>query len=156
MPIRPTAAMPHSEIAKLLRAHDIAPTRQRFEIARVLFARHEHLAADQLLAIVNARHSQVSKATVYNTLRLFLEKKLIREVIVDPTRVFYDPNTTPHHHFYNVASGELTDICDYELTGMPTLPEGMAADSVEVIVRIRPREAAGAPVRALERALSAT
>ena len=59
---------------------------------------------------MNGRHSETSKATVYNTLNLFLEKKLIREVIVDPSKVFYDPNTAPHHHFYNVDTGELTDI----------------------------------------------
>ena len=138
--------MQRGEIAELLREHGIAPTHQRLEIARVLFMRREHLCADQLLGIVNARFSEVSKATVYNTLRRFLEKKLIREVIVDPDRVFYDPNTTPHHHFYNVVSGELTDIHGYhpQLMGMPDLPEGMAADSIDVIVRIRPQERAAA------------
>jgi len=136
--------MQRGEIAELLRDHDIAPTHQRIEIAGVLFSRQEHLSADQLLAIVNAHYSEVSKATVYNSLRLFLEKRLIREMIVDPTRVFYDPNTVPHHHFYNMASGELTDICDdnLQLTGTPMLPEGMVADSIDVIVRIRPREMA--------------
>ena len=98
MPTRLPAPMQRGEIADMLREHGIAPTHQRIEIAGVLFARHEHLSADQLLAIVNARYSEVSKATVYNTLRLFLEKKLVREVIVDPTRVFYDPNTAPHQY----------------------------------------------------------
>jgi Fur family iron response transcriptional regulator len=126
----------------LLREHGIAPTHQRIEIAGVLFSRCEHLSADKLLAIVNARYSEVSKATVYNTLRLFLEKRLVREVIVDPSRVFYDPNTKPHHHFYNMANGELTDICDtnLQLAGTPELPEGMVTDSIDVIVRIRPSE----------------
>lgn len=144
MPTRSPTPMQRGEIAEMLREHGIAPTHQRIEIAGVLFARHEHLSADQLLAIVNARYSEVSKATVYNSLRLFLEKKLIREVIVDPTRVFYDPNTSPHHHFYNMANGELTDICDdnLSLAGMPDLPEGMVADSIDVIVRIRPNEMA--------------
>jgi Fur family iron response transcriptional regulator len=71
------------------------------------------------------RHAEVSKATVYNTLNLFFEKKLIREVIVDPTKVFYDPSTSPHHHFYDVVSGRLTDIqADaISLVGLPVLPE---------------------------------
>ena len=144
MRTRAAAPMPRAEIAELLRDHGIAPTHQRIEIAGVLFSRHEHFSADQLLAIVNSRYSEVSKATIYNTLRLFLEKKLIREVIVDPSRVFYDPNTLPHHHFYNMASGELTDICGDNLTlaGMPALPDGMEADSIDVIVRIRPRDMA--------------
>ncbi len=142
------APMQRGEIAELLRDHGIAPTHQRIEIAGVLFSRCEHLSADRLLTIVNSRYSEVSKATVYNSLRLFLEKKLIREVIVDPSRVFYDANTAPHHHFYNMSSGELTDICDanLQLAGMPTLPDGMVADSIDVIVRIRPRDGAGGPV----------
>jgi Fur family transcriptional regulator, iron response regulator len=148
MPTRMPAPMPRGEMAGLLRDHGIAPTHQRIEIAGVLFSRREHVSADQLLAMVNARNSEVSKATVYNTLRLFLDRKLIREVIVDPSRVFYDPNTAPHHHFYNMVSGELTDIRDdsLRLAGLPALPEGMVADSIDVIVRIRPREVAQAPV----------
>ena len=146
MPTRMPAPMQRGEIAELLRDHGIAPTHQRIEIAGVLFSRCEHVSADRLLAMVNARYSEVSKATVYNTLRLFLEKNLIREVIVDPSRVFYDPNTAPHHHFYNMVSGELTDICDdnLQLAGLPALPEGMVADSIDVIVRIRPCESAAA------------
>lgn len=128
------------EISDRLRQHGIAPTHQRIEIAHALFSRCEHMSADQILAAVNTRHSESSKATVYNTLRLFLEKKLIREVIVDPNKVFYDPNTSPHHHFYNIESGELTDIPadNLVIAGLPTPPIGMRADSIDVIVRIRP------------------
>ncbi len=142
MPKRIAVQMQRSEIAEMLRNHGIAPTHQRIEIAGVLFSRCEHLSADLLMTIVNARYSEVSKATIYNTLRMFLEKNLIREVIVDPTRVFYDPNIAPHHHFYNMASGELTDIDadNLQLSGMPELPEGMMADSIDVIVRIRPAD----------------
>ena len=130
-----------SDITDRLRAHGIAPTHQRVEIASVLFSRCEHLSADQILAAVNVRHSETSKATVYNTLKLFLEKGLVREVIVDPSKVFYDPNVQPHHHFYNTESGELTDIpADaLQLAGLPQMPAGMVAESIDVIVRIRPQ-----------------
>ena len=126
-------------MAAALRGHGITPTRQRLEIAQVLFTRCEHLCAEQVLASVNERQAQTSKATVYNTLNLFVEKKLIREVIVDPARVFYDPNTIPHHHFYNVDSGELSDIDAGEIavTRLPALPSGMVTDGVDIIVRIR-------------------
>jgi len=128
-------------LAEVLRRHDINPTHQRIEIAYALFSRGEHLSADQILAIVNDRHSETSKATVYNTLNLFLEKKLIREVIVDPNKVFYDPNTRQHHHFYNVDTGELTDIdaAAIGISGLPQLPEGMVTEGVEIIVRVRSR-----------------
>ena len=128
-------------MSERLRAHGITPTHQRIEIANALFSRCEHQSADQILALVNVHHSETSKATVYNTLRLFLEKGLVREVIVDPSKIFYDPNTAPHHHFYNMVSGELTDIPAeaLQVAGMPTLPVGMMAESIDVIVRIRPQ-----------------
>lgn len=129
------------EIAGLLREHGITPTHQRMEIAQVLFARQEHLSADQILAMVNARHAETSKATVYNTLRLFLEKKLVRELIVDPARIVYDPNTAPHHHLYDVVSGQLTDIPagDIRVLGLPPLPPGVETEGVDIIVRTRAR-----------------
>jgi Fur family transcriptional regulator, iron response regulator len=127
-----------------LRRHGISPTHQRVEIAHALFSREGHFSAEQVLGIVNSSGFSASKATVYNTLRLFLDKNLLREVIVDPQRVFYDPNTRPHHHFYNVDNGELTDIAAEQITiaGVPSLPEGTTTDGVDVIIRIR----SGSPV----------
>jgi len=128
------------EYAKVLRRYGINPTHQRIEIARVLLENREHLAADQILARVNANYAETSKATVYNTLKLFVQKKLVRELIVDPDRVVYDPNTAPHHHFYDVASGKLTDIPagTVRVTGLPPLPPGTDAEGIDVVVRIRP------------------
>lgn len=133
--------MPYTRdnLPELLRRHGVNPTHQRIEIANALFSRQEHLSADQILAIVNDRHSETSKATVYNTLNLFLEQRLIREVIVDPSKVFYDPNTEPHHHLYNIDTGELTDIDagSIGISGLPPLPEGMVTEGVDIIVRVR-------------------
>lgn len=127
------------ELIALLRKHGIAPTHQRLEIANVLFSRCEHLAADRILTLVNERHAETSKATVYNTLNLFRDCGLIREVIVDPKRVFYDPNTQPHHHLYNLDTGEITDIPadDLAVSGLPELPPGMVTEGVDIVVRIR-------------------
>ncbi len=124
----------------MLRQYGINPTTQRVEIARTLFSRGEHLSAEELFEIVNVKRVQVSKATVYNTLGLFVEKGLIREVIADPSRTFYDPNTTPHHHFYHVTAGRLMDIegADVEVTGLPLPPAGTELEGVDVIVRLRP------------------
>ena len=132
-----------ANLPEVLRSHRIHPTRQRIEIAYALFSRGEHLSADRILALVNERHSETSKATVYNTLKLFLARSLIREVIVDPDRVFYDPNVAPHHHMYDADTGELFDIdaADVRVEGLPPLPEGRVTESVDVIVRIRTRAA---------------
>jgi Fur family transcriptional regulator, iron response regulator len=129
-------------LAEKLRAHGINPTHQRIEIAHALFSRCEHLSADQIMAIVNERHSETSKATVYNTLNLFLEKKLIREVIVDPNKIFYDPNTSVHYHMYDVESGKLTDIdaADVRVSGLPPLPAGMVTEGMDIVIRVRPAD----------------
>lgn len=125
--------------AEILESGAVKPTRQRLAIARVLFARHQHLSADQVMLSANRAGAELSKATVYNTLKLFVEKRLIREVIVDPDKVFYDSNTGPHHHFYDIQTGEIIDIDAAEITvaGLPPLPEGKVAEGVDVIVRIR-------------------
>ena len=136
----PFAAVPDRDaLEALLRARGISPTRQRMEIAQVIFSSCGHLSADRILALVNERSNATSKATVYNTLNLFLEKKLVRDVIVDPQKVFYDGNTVPHHHFYNVDTGELTDIdaSDIAVTGLPPLPAGLEAERVDIVVRVR-------------------
>lgn len=124
---------------EILESGAVKPTRQRLAIARVLFARHQHLSADQVMLSANRDGAELSKATVYNTLKLFVEKRLVREVIVDPDKVFYDSNSGPHHHFYDIQTGEIIDIDASEITvaGLPPLPEGKIAEGVDVIVRIR-------------------
>ena len=116
-------------LAEVLRRHGVTPTHQRIEIAHALYSRHEHLSADQVLALVNERAPETSRATVYNTLNLFVEKGLIREVIVNADRVFYDPNTRPHYHVYDVATGRLTDIdaAAVQVSGLPDLPPGIGS-----------------------------
>lgn len=128
------------EVSELLRAHGITPTHQRMEIAQVLFEKRWHPSADQILAAVNVRYAETSKATVYNTLKLFLEKRLVRELIVDPNKVFYDSNTSEHHHFYDIESGEITDIAatGIRIDGLPPLPAGMVTAGIDIIVRTRP------------------
>mgnify|MGYP001823605667 FL=1 len=126
------------DVADRLKHAGILPTQQRLMIAPVLFSRDQHRSADQVRQYVNDDKARGSKATVYNTLGLFASKGLVREVIVDPTRVFYDPNTSNHHHFYNVDTGELRDIEASELAieSLPELPQGTMCEGVDVIIRL--------------------
>ena len=125
-----------------LAAHGVKPTRQRVMIARVLFERPQHVTAEQLLDKVIARHGHVAKATVYNTLNLFVEQGLVREVLVDRERAFYDTNTVPHHHLFCEDDGALTDVPGdaFEVRGQPELPAGLEVVGTEVIVRVRRRD----------------
>lgn len=128
-----------AELAMLLRTHGVAPTQQRLSIAQVLLSKPQHLSADQVLATVNRNADEVSKATVYNTLKLFAANGLLREVIVDPTRVFYDSTTQPHYHIFNADTGELTDIAADAVTvsGLPPLPRGTVSAGIDVVLRVR-------------------
>ena len=127
-------------VAQMLRSRGITPTHQRIEIGFALFEHAQHPSADQILSKVNARYNETSKATVYNTLKLFVEKGMIRELIVGPNKVYYDPNTSVHHHFYDTATGELTDIpaAGVHIEGLPPLPPGVITEGIDIIVRTRP------------------
>jgi len=127
----------------LLDRHGIAPTEQRLEITRLLFARHQHLSAEQILAQLSMQASQVSKATVYNTLKLFAETGLVREVIIDSAKRFYDSNPNPHHHLFHTDSGRLEDVAParVEITDLPGLSPSMEVVGVDVVIRVAPRKA---------------
>ena len=126
-------------VIRQLTQHGITPTQQRVEIGLVLLTKCQHLSADQVLERVNASGSIVSKATIYNTLSLFVNKGLAKEVNVDSTRILYDSNTRHHHHFYNIDTGTLYDIDaeQLELKHVPTPPEFADIKDVEIIVRVR-------------------
>ena len=131
-------------IIQILRDHRISPTIQRVEIAQILLSKKQHLSADQVLEIVNSDRAKVSKATIYNTLGLFARKGLVKELIIDPNKVFYDSNVSEHHHFFNIETGELMDIdTDCQFLGeLPCLPEGTVATGVEVVIRVKQVESA--------------
>ena len=130
-----------SVAADILLAHGITPTQQRVEIAAIMLACPQHLSAEQLLGLVNQAQPLVSKATVYNTLALFAQKGLVREVIVHRAKVFYDSNTGAHHHFYDSSTGRLTDIAEDEIAfnRLPALPGDAEIEGIDVVVRLRRR-----------------
>ena len=131
--------MSRLDILNLFDQTGIMPTPQRLEVADILLSRPQHLSADQIIDQLRERGSRVSKATVYNTLNLFGQRGIVREVMVDPVRKFYDSTTRPHHHFYNEDTGELSDIPDAAVafTGLPALPEGTEQAGIEVLIRVR-------------------
>ena len=133
--------MATSSIDDRLKRHGIQATRQRREVAEVILDRPQHVSADQILERLRAAGSRVSKATVYNTLKLFCDCGLVKEVTVDPDRKYYDSTTHAHHHFYNVTTGELSDIPgdQVRILSLPPLPDGTEQESLEVLIRVRDR-----------------
>jgi len=131
--------MERDAISKLLAHHGLQVTSQRLDIAEFVLSRPQHLSADQILSAMRERGSRVSKATVYNTMNLFSERGLVRTVEVDPERQYYDSTSEPHHHFYNVDTGELTDIPaeGVSLALETALPEGTVREGVDIVIRVR-------------------
>ena len=131
--------MKRAQIMAEFERHGVLPTEQRVEIAGILLEKAQHLSAEQIIDRLRVKGSGVSKATVYNTLHLFSERGLVRECVVDPERRFYDSNTEPHHHFYNVDTGQLIDI-EYDQVAfaeLPAFPGQGEIDSVEVLIKVR-------------------
>ncbi|MDH3608111.1 MAG: transcriptional repressor [Gammaproteobacteria bacterium] len=127
-----------ADVVSMLRDSGITPTHQRIKIGEVLFSCKQHLSAEQVLVAVNQEDEEVSKATVYNTLGVFAQHGLIREVIVDPSKVFYDSNLSKHHHLYYSDTGELEDLTDesVEISKLPELPNDLQIEDVDVIIRV--------------------
>lgn len=124
-----------------LRAAGLRPTRQRNELADLLFRDgHRHLTAETLHAEAVNRGIRVSLATVYNTLHQFTNAGLLRQVMVDSTRSYFDTNVTEHQHFYYEDDGMLADIPGSEeiaVSKLPEPPEGTAVQRVDVVVRLK-------------------
>ncbi len=127
-----------------LRSAGVPLTLQRLAVGQVMLCAPVHLTADQVLARVKGLIPEISRATVYNTLKLFSEKGLVRELIINSERTVFDSNTSPHPHIYNAETGELTDIGagDLKVVGSAKLPDGVEVESVDIVVRVRKKPCA--------------
>ncbi|MEJ1967632.1 MAG: iron response transcriptional regulator IrrA [Rhizomicrobium sp.] len=128
------------EAVARLRAAGLRPTRQRLELVGLLYADGDrHMTAESLHEDALAAGVQVSLATVYNTLHQFTEAGLLRQVVVDAARSYFDTNTGDHQHFFVEDEGLLIDIPGEHIAvaGVPEPPKGMAVDRIDVVVRVK-------------------
>lgn len=130
---------PFSHALERLRAAGLRPTRQRLALAKLLFEKGDrHVTAEALHSEAAAIGIRVSLATVYNTLNQFTAVGLMREIVVDAQRSYFDTNVSDHHHFFFEGSGRLQDIKGEDVTvaEMPPAPVGTRVKRVDVIVRL--------------------
>ena len=135
-----TMTRTYSKVLDELKKANLRPTRQRLALAKLLLENeHRHITAEELFDEARTHGIMVSLATVYNTLHQFTAAGLLREVVVDMGQSYFDTNTSHHHHFFDEATGRLSDIPDdqVEISRLPTPPNGQEIDRVEVIVRLR-------------------
>jgi Fur family iron response transcriptional regulator len=123
-----------------LREAALRPTRQRVALIGLLFrAGDRHVTAESLHAEAARAGVKVSLATVYNTLHQFTEAGLLRQVVVDGSRTYFDTNTGDHQHFFVEDDGALIDIAgeNIAVAGVPPPPRGMSVERIDVVVRVR-------------------
>ncbi len=127
-------------VAETLLEHGIQPSPQRLAVAAFVLHTATHPSADEVLAQVRGRDATVSRATVYNTLHLFVERGLLRELTIAEGRVVFDPRTEPHHHFVDDDTGAVSDLplSAFSIEQHEPL-EGLDVREVEVVVRGRRR-----------------
>jgi Fur family iron response transcriptional regulator len=127
------------DLEKKLRDAQLRPTKQRLALAQLLFSDgNRHITAERLHSDAMEAGVGISLATIYNNLHQFTSAGLLREVVVDSSRSYFDTNVAPHHHFFHEQTGTLEDIAktDLKVDNIPPLPEGTEISSVDVIVRV--------------------
>lgn len=129
------------DLVALLRAHGVQPSAQRLAVAEYVLRTTDHPSADKVWAGVQKNFPMISRATVYNTLNLFVEKGLLRELHLAPDSVLFDPNIDRHHHFVDEESGRVFDIPwnQVQVSNARTLP-GFEVHDYQVVMRGRRRE----------------
>ena len=109
---------------------------------KCLSADRTHISANQIFDWLTEHGHCISKATVYNTLNVFAKHGVVNEVAVDPTRMYYDSTTSPHHHFYNTDTGQLTDIPreNISVENIPRLPDNTEIEDLEIVIKIKNKQ----------------
>ena len=98
-----------TDLFELFESHGIQPSAQRVAVGEYVLNTDEHPSADRVWARVKARSPMISRATVYNTLHLFVEKGLLRELHLSPDSVVFDPKLDAHHHLID-EDGRIHDV----------------------------------------------
>jgi Fur family transcriptional regulator, iron response regulator len=123
-----------------LRAQGIQPTPQRLAVADYVLATTAHPSAEEVWRRVRRNCPTVSRATVYNTLKLFAEKGLIRTLCMREGALLFDGRVEPHHHVVDEASGQVYDVeWDAIAVKGPTALRDFAVSDYQVVMHGRKR-----------------
>jgi Fe2+ or Zn2+ uptake regulation protein len=130
--------MRNADTTTTLREHGIQPSAQRVAIADYVLNTNEHPSADVVFKRVVGTVPYLSRATVYNTLNLFVAKGLLRSLNLAEDCVVFDPKLETHHHFIDEETGTIHDIpwdkvqvCNIERL------RGFQVDDYQVVMRGR-------------------
>jgi Fur family iron response transcriptional regulator len=118
---------------------NVTPTKQRLDLAKLIFAKKQHFTAADLISLADNKGLNISMATVYNTLSLLEDKGMLKTINIDNELKFYDTNLENHHHFYNTTMSTLTDIAHDRVTfaELPELPKNLEIESTELLIKVK-------------------
>jgi Fur family iron response transcriptional regulator len=127
------------DVAEKLRRHGIQPSAQRVAVAEYVLETSEHPSADQVWDQVRTGFPMLSRATVYNTLHLFVDRGLLRQLVLAEGKVVFDPKVDRHHHFIDDETGEIHDVPwdSVKVRDVEKLP-GLEVREYQVVMRGRP------------------
>jgi Fe2+ or Zn2+ uptake regulation protein len=127
-----------AQVSETLRGRGIQPSPQRLAVAEYVLHTRSHPSADQVWARVRARQPAISRATVYNTLNLLVDKGLLSRLVLAEGRVVFDPHVERHHHFIDEETGEIHDV-PWEAVDVRRVSEidGLEVREFQVVMRGR-------------------
>lgn len=135
---RPCLNSVSPDLLETLRDHGIQPSAQRVAVAEYVLSTEDHPSADQVWTRVREGFPTISRATGYNTLNLFVEKGLLRPLVLAAGRVVFDPNIDDHHHFIDEETGRIYDVpWEAVEVGDPSDLEGFEVHEYMVVMRGR-------------------
>lgn len=100
--------IPNQEI--YLRSHEIKPSLTRLKIFDFLVNTIEHPTVDGIYKNLASQIPTLSKTTVYNTLKLFMEKGIVKVVNIEDNETRYDADVSFHGHFKCTNCGKVYDF----------------------------------------------
>tara|TARA_A100001234_G_C12568420_1_gene360604 strand:- start:135 stop:533 length:399 start_codon:yes stop_codon:yes gene_type:complete len=124
---------------KIYRELNVTPTKQRVDLAKLIFSKKQHFTAADLISVADKKNLNISMATIYNTLSLLESKGMLKTINIENDLKFYDTNLENHHHLYNTTMSTLTDI-DHDqvvFSDFPELPKNLQIESTEVLIKVR-------------------
>jgi Fur family peroxide stress response transcriptional regulator len=98
---------------------NIRPSHQRLKILEYFHMYHNHPTADEIFNMLKKRMPTISKATIYNTLKAFVQEKILEEILIDDNEVRYDLCSKSHGHFKCRKCGAIYDF-DLSLDEIPS------------------------------------
>ena len=131
-----------AKFENIYRALNVTPTKQRVDLAQLIFAKKQHFTAADLISLADKNRLNISMATVYNTLSLLEDKGMLKTINIDNELKFYDTNMENHHHLYNTTMSTLTDIAHDKVTfaELPELPKTLEIESTELLIKVKNKQ----------------